>query len=124
MATLAESMPQFALLLVLTLLPMQLVFGPATPRERMPVWLLDAMQNPSSFRQLRRSVLSRTAGLGIVWPEVLMIAIITAVYFATSRVTRTVASTANLVQAVTDATAPAAEAPKSEAAFGAAKPKG
>ena len=81
------------------------------------------MQNPSSFRQLRQSVLSRTAGLGIVWPEVLMIAIISAVYFATSR-TRTVAATANLVQAVTDATAPAAEAPKSEAAFGAAKPKG
>ena len=52
-----------------------------------------------------------------------MIAIISAVYFATSR-TRTVAATANLVQAVTDATAPAAEAPKSEAAFGAAKPKG
>jgi hypothetical protein len=30
-------MPQFALLLGLTLLPMQLVFGPATPRESMPV---------------------------------------------------------------------------------------
>ena len=44
LATLAESMPQFALLLVLTLLPMQLVSGPATPRESMPVWLQDAMQ--------------------------------------------------------------------------------
>jgi len=37
--------------------------------------------------------------------------------------TSTVAAPDDLVQAVTDATAPAAEAPKSEAAFGAAKPK-
>jgi len=37
--------------------------------------------------------------------------------------TSTVAAPDDLVQAVTDATAPAAEAAKSEAAFGAAKPK-
>ena len=36
LAALGESMPQFALLLVLTLLPMQLLSGVATPRESMP----------------------------------------------------------------------------------------
>src|SRR5271166_3847758 len=36
LAALVESMPQFALLLVLTLLPMRLLSGAATPRESMP----------------------------------------------------------------------------------------
>ena len=38
------------------------------------------------FVSSAQSVLSRTAGLGIVWPELLTMAIISAVYFATSRV--------------------------------------
>jgi ABC-2 type transport system permease protein len=86
LGTLAESMPQFALLLVLTLLPMQVVSGPATPRESMPVWLQDAMQilPTPHFVSFAQSVLSRTAGLGIVWPELLMMATISAVYFAIS----------------------------------------
>jgi ABC-2 type transport system permease protein len=37
------------------------------------------------FVSFAQSVLSRTAGLGIVWPELLMMAIISAVYFAISR---------------------------------------
>jgi len=88
LATLAESMPQFALLLVLTLLHIQLVSGPAPPRESMPVWLQDAMQIPPTphFGSFAQFVLSRTAGLGIVCPELLMMAIISAVYFAISGV--------------------------------------
>ena len=88
LATLAESMPQFALLLVLTLLPMQLVSGPATLRESMPVWLQDAMQifPTPHFVSFAQSVLSRTAGLDIVWPELLIMAIISVFYFAVSGV--------------------------------------
>jgi hypothetical protein len=36
MATLARSMPQFGLLMVLTLLPLQMLSGGVTPRESMP----------------------------------------------------------------------------------------
>ncbi len=36
MATVARSMPQFGLLMVLTLLPLQLLSGGTTPRESMP----------------------------------------------------------------------------------------
>src|SRR5271166_2700816 len=88
LAPLAEPLPQFALVLVLTLLPMQLVSGPATPRESMPVWLQDAMQifPTPHFVSFAQSVLSRAAGLDIVWPELLMMAIISAVYFAISGV--------------------------------------
>jgi ABC-2 type transport system permease protein len=88
LATLAESMPQFALLLVLTLRPMQLVSGPATPRESMPVWLQDAMQifPTPHFVSFAQFVFSRAATLDIAGPELLMMAIISAVYFAISGV--------------------------------------
>ena len=84
LAPLAESMPQFALLLVLTLLPMQLVSGPATPRESMPVWLQDAMQifPTPHFVSFSQADLCRAAGLDIVWPELLMMTINSAVYFS------------------------------------------
>ena len=36
MATLARSMPQFGMLLVLVLLPLQMLSGGTTPRESMP----------------------------------------------------------------------------------------
>ena len=84
LATLAESMPQLALLLVLTLFPMQLLTGAATPRESTPVWLQDAMQifPTPHFVSFAQSVLSRMAGLDIVWPELLIMAIISVFYFA------------------------------------------
>ena len=54
----------------------------------MPVWLQDAMQNfpTPHFVSFAQSVLSRAAALDIVWPELLMMAIISAVYFAISGV--------------------------------------
>jgi ABC-2 type transport system permease protein len=73
LATLAASMPQFALLLVLTLLPMQLLSGAATPRESMP----DIVQNimlaapDTYFVMLAQAIVFRGAGLDIVWPQFL-----------------------------------------------------
>ncbi len=43
MATLARSMPQFGMLLVLVLLPLQLLSGGSTPRESMPELVQDVM---------------------------------------------------------------------------------
>ena len=89
LAALAKSMSHFAPLLVLMPLPMQLVSGPATPRESMPVWLQDVMQmifSTPHFVAFAQAVLFRAAGLDIVWPELLTMAIISAVDFAISDV--------------------------------------
>jgi ABC-2 type transport system permease protein len=84
MATLARSMPQFGMLLVLTLLPMQMLSGSATPRESMP-WLVQKVMlvAPSThFVALGESILFRGAGLVAVWPRFLALAAIGAVFFA------------------------------------------
>jgi len=56
---------------------MQLVSSPATPRESRPVWLQDVMQIFSTphFVSFAQAVLYRTAGLDIVWPELLIMTI-------------------------------------------------
>jgi hypothetical protein len=43
MATLARSMPQFGLLMMLTLLPLQMLSGGTTPRESMPAFAQNVM---------------------------------------------------------------------------------
>jgi ABC-2 type transport system permease protein len=84
MATVARSMPQFGMLLVLTLLPMQMLSGSATPRESMP-WLVQKVMlvAPSThFVALGEAILFRGAGLAAVWPQFLALAAIGAVFFA------------------------------------------
>ncbi len=73
LATLAESMPQFALLLVLTLLPMQLLSGAATPRESMPQIVQTVMlaAPDTYFVMLAQAIVFRGAGVDIVWPQFL-----------------------------------------------------
>jgi ABC-2 type transport system permease protein len=84
MATVARSMPQFGMLLVLTLLPMQMLSGSATPRESMP-WLVQKVMlvAPSThFVAIGQGILFRGAGLAAVWPQFLALAAIGAVFFA------------------------------------------
>jgi ABC-2 type transport system permease protein len=52
----------------------------------MPVWLQDAMQifPTPHFVSFSQAVLYRAASLDIVWPELLMMALISAVYFMIS----------------------------------------
>ena len=54
----------------------------------MPVWLQYAMQilPTPHYVAFAQAVLFRAAGLDIVWPELLAMAIISAVYFALSGV--------------------------------------
>jgi ABC-2 type transport system permease protein len=54
----------------------------------MPVWLQNAMQifPTPHFVSFSQAVLYRPAGLDIVWPDLLVMAIISAVYFAISGV--------------------------------------
>jgi ABC-2 type transport system permease protein len=67
---------------------LQMLSGSATPMETMPVWLQSVMQifPTPHFVSFAQSVLYRAAGLDIVWPELLIMAIISAVYFAISGV--------------------------------------
>jgi len=78
MATLARSMPQFGMLAVLILLPLQLLSGGFTPRESMPGFVQNVMlAAPSThFVALGQAILFRGAGLGVVWPQFLALAAI------------------------------------------------
>ncbi|MBN8892229.1 MAG: hypothetical protein ABS99_00685 [Acetobacteraceae bacterium SCN 69-10] len=73
LACVAGSMPQFGLLLMLVLLPMQVLSGGMTPRESMPdiiQWIMLAAPN-THFVMIAQAILFRGAGLGVVWPQFL-----------------------------------------------------
>lgn len=84
LATVASSMPQFGLLAVPVFVVMYLLSGSATPRESMPVWLQHLMlASPSThYTQLTQGILYRAAGLDVVWPQMLAVGGIGAVFLA------------------------------------------
>ncbi|MDF2119183.1 ABC transporter permease [Roseiarcaceae bacterium H3SJ34-1] len=71
LATIANSMPQFALLSIPVFILMFLLSGSFTPFESMPVFLQDIMYlSPSThFVRFAQSVLYRGAGLDVVWSD-------------------------------------------------------
>lgn len=83
LATVAGSMPQFGLLLMLVLLPLQALSGGVTPRESMPQVIQDVMlAAPNThFVILAQSILFRGAGLDVVWPQLLALVLIGAALF-------------------------------------------
>ena len=94
LGTVARSMPQFGLLLMLLLLPLQMLSGGTTPRESMPEivqYLMLAAPN-THFVMLAQGILYRGAGLAVVWPQFIAIAVIGTVLFslALSRFRRTI----------------------------------
>lgn len=86
MATLARTMPQFGLLLMLTLMPMNMLSGGATPRESMPevVQHIMLLAPTTHFVEIGQSILFRGAGLDVVWKPFLALFIIGAVLFGLS----------------------------------------
>lgn len=86
MATVARSMPQFGLLLMLTMIPLEMLSGAVTPRESMPDavrWLM-SLAPTTHFVGLSQAILFRGAGLAIAWPSMLALAAIGAVLFGLS----------------------------------------
>nr|WP_083772318.1 ABC transporter permease [Methylocella silvestris] len=84
LGTIASSMGQFGLLAIPVLLIMQLLSGSSTPIESMPVWLRYVMETISPtphFVAFAQAVLYRGAGLSIVWPQLVAVAVIGGVYF-------------------------------------------
>jgi ABC-2 type transport system permease protein len=84
LGTFSRSMPQFALLLILVLLPLELLSGGMTPRESMPAAVRDLMllAPTTHFVTLAQAILYRGAGLAVVWPQLLAIGGIGAACFA------------------------------------------
>ena len=83
MATVARSMPQFGMLMMLTLIPLQLLSGGATPRESMPQLVQDIMlaAPTTHFVSASQAILYRAAGLEVVWPQILAILAIGTAFF-------------------------------------------
>lgn len=83
LATIAGTMPQFGLLLMLVLLPLQVLSGAMTPRESMP----DIIQNLMLFAPnthfviLAQAILFRGAGFSVVWPQFAALALIGVIFF-------------------------------------------
>ena len=86
LATLARSMPQFGMLLILILLPMQMLSGGSTPRESMPQMVQDLMlvAPTTHFIELGQAILYRGAGMDVVWKSFLFLMVIGGVFFAAS----------------------------------------
>lgn len=86
MATVARSMPQFGLLMILTIMPLELLSGGLTPRESMPVWIQNLMSvaPTTHFTELSQAILYRAAGLAVVWWNFLALLVIGVVFFALS----------------------------------------
>ena len=83
LATFTTSMPQFGLLSLPVLVIMNLLSGSTTPTESMPVWLQNVMQlAPSThFVAFSQAILYRGAGLDIVWPDMVVMVALSAVFF-------------------------------------------
>ena len=86
LATLARGMPQFGILVVLVLLPLQMLSGANTPRESIPWLLREAMlaAPTTHFVELSQAILFRGAGLDVAWPRMLALLLIGAVLFGVS----------------------------------------
>ncbi|MDD2945785.1 ABC transporter permease (plasmid) [Acinetobacter haemolyticus] len=83
LATMSKSMPQFGLLMMLILIPMEMLSGGMTPRESMPEVLqyLMLIAPTTHFVELAQAILYRNAGLNIVWPSFLWLVGIAVLFF-------------------------------------------
>ncbi len=78
LATVAGSMPQFGLLMMLVIVPLQVLSGGMTPRESMPevIRTIMLLAPTTHFITLSQAILFRGAGIEVVWPQFLALAAI------------------------------------------------
>ena len=84
LGTIARSMPQFSLLLLLLVLPLQMLSGGVTPRESMPdaVRMVMLAAPTTHFVMLAQAILYRGAGLAVIWPQIVALGAIGAALFS------------------------------------------
>ncbi len=71
LGTIARTMPQLGLLMLLLIIPLQLLSGGSTPYESMPDGVQLAMQiaPTSHFVKIAQAILYRGAGIEAIWPN-------------------------------------------------------
>jgi ABC-2 type transport system permease protein len=98
LGTVARSMPQFGLLLLIILLPLEMLSGGLTPRESMPELFQNIMllAPTTHFVSISQAILYRGAGLSIIWPQLLALISIGSIFFtlALVRFRKTISSMA------------------------------
>jgi ABC-2 type transport system permease protein len=86
LGTLSRSMAQFALLIILVIVVLQLLSGGNTPVESQPSWLqaLTYFLPSRHFVSFSQVIIYRGGGLDAVWRQFTMVAAIGAAFFAYS----------------------------------------
>jgi ABC-2 type transport system permease protein len=86
LGTISRSMAQFALLIILVIVVLQLLSGGSTPVESQPEWLqsLTYLLPSRHFVSFSQVIIYRGGGFSAVWREFLMVAIIGLVFFTYS----------------------------------------
>jgi ABC-2 type transport system permease protein len=84
LGTIANTMPQFALLAIPTFLILNMLSGALSPLESMPEPLQIAiLASPTMhYVRLAQSVLYRDAGIEVVWPQLALLALLGSVFLA------------------------------------------
>jgi len=83
LGTLARSMPQLGLLIILCIIPLLMLSGGVTPRESMPAIVQNIMlAAPATyFVRLAQAILYRGAGFDVIWRDLLAMTGVGAVFF-------------------------------------------
>lgn len=83
LGTVARSMPQLGLLVILVILPLVLLSGAVTPRESMPRIVQIIMQGAPTthFVALTHAIIYRGAGFDVVWPQFVTLIGLGALFF-------------------------------------------
>lgn len=86
LGTIARTMAQFALLIILILIVLQLLSGGQTPVESQPIWLqrMTFFLPSRHFVSFSQAILFRGAGIEAVWPNFAMVALVGAAFFVYS----------------------------------------
>ncbi len=86
LGTVSRSMPQFGLLIILVIIPLEMLSGGVTPRESMPVVIQDIMlaAPTTHFVSLAQAILFRGADLDTVWPRFAALMLIAAIFLGAS----------------------------------------
>jgi ABC-2 type transport system permease protein len=86
LGTISRSMAQFALLIILVVLVLQLLSGGSTPVESQPVWLqyMTFLLPSRHFVSFSQKIIYRGGGIEAVWPQFLMVTAVGLAFFTYS----------------------------------------
>jgi ABC-2 type transport system permease protein len=86
LGTNSQSMAQFALLIILVVLVLQLLSGGTTPVESQPVWLqyMTFFLPSTHFVSFSQKIIYRGGGIDAIWPQFLMVTAVGLAFFTYS----------------------------------------